>query len=73
MNVTLQWGQEPNLPDAFAGVALSTIFGYNFWSIGHTDIWTLEASGCGNVDLTHNCLQQYSRISHNGVTGSSIC
>ena len=37
------------------------------WGIGHTNIWTLEANGCGDVDLTHTCLQHYSHIGHIGV------
>ena len=60
-------GRDQTSPDALAGVALSAIFGYNFWGIGHTDIWTLEANGCGDVDPTHTCLQQYSHIGHIGV------
>ena len=61
-------GRDKTSPDALAGVALSAIFGYNLLGIGHTDIWTLEANGCGDVDLTHTCLQQYSHIGHIGVT-----
>ena len=60
-------GRDQISPDALAGAASSATFGCSSWSIGHTDIWTLEANGCGDVDLTHTCLQQYSHIGHIGV------